>query len=272
MKKKCIAFFAFVFLCININAQESINQTQGKEQNELQEKPSAAEESAVLERESKSESSSHVFGEPFVRPMSAKEFFSQVDFFLTISPGFIINTEKNPYGLRANVVVPISIGFTWPNYTLVSMQPRISFFWNYYAWNNDMNMAFPTQSEHRLATSLAFFLTIPASITFRPKAQHSLEMNLGLSVLIRIAFLAKNVSASDLAESGTAADDLKNIRKWQWGKVRCLYLSTGFLYLYKISERFQVGPELYLHIPFNAIFFKSERESFIISAGLKMAF
>lgn len=220
---------------------------------------------------SSSKESSPVVGSPFSRPRSAKDFFSQTDLFFSFSPAMLFNTEKNPYGNNIFVVFPLAIGFTWPNYTLVSFSPYLSFFLHYTLWNEEQQIAFITTSENRTTTTLAFMLTLPALFSFRVNDTHIFQLGAGLSLLMRVSFLSKNINEDDIGTSGSAKSDAQSILKWQWEKARWLYFSLEFSYLYKISSSLQIGPSIQLHIPSSTIFLKSGKDAIIFSAGIKIS-
>ncbi|MBR7064695.1 MAG: hypothetical protein IKI31_06085, partial [Treponema sp.] len=181
------------------------------------------------------------------------------------------NTEKNPYGNNIFVVFPLAIGFTWPNYTLVSFSPYLSFFLHFTLWNEEQQIAFITTSENRTTTTLAFMLTLPALFSFRVNDTHIFQLGAGLSLLMRVSFLSKNINEDDIGTSGSAKSDAQSILKWQWEKARWLYFSLEFSYLYKISSSLQIGPSIQLHIPSSTIFLKSGKDAIIFSAGIKIS-
>lgn len=208
----------------------------------------------------------------FIRPGSFKEFASQTDFFLALEPMLIVNTASSTKSAPSPIVYPLTIGASWPNYYFVSFQPRLSFFLNYYLWDNDSQKALPAEVENRTATSLSFLLSLPAVFSFHFTENTTFEAETGLSFLMRAGILSNGVSGSDSGTSGSAASDVDNINTWFWTGGRLLYVDAGASWLYRFSDKIKTGPELRILVPLGSLFSGDGLDAMMISTGLKLVF
>ena len=195
----------------------------------------------------------------------------RVIFTIACGPAFLFNKEAKTNSAPSPVVFPVSFGVSFPNDTFVSFQPRLSFFINYYLWNNSAQIALPAEIENRTATSLSFLVTLPAVFSFHVSRNSVLEVQAGLSALMRFAILAHGVSADDLGTSGNAKSDVKHINKWFWGGARWLYVDTGLAWLYQFSSGVKIGPEARFYLPLGSLFTGRGVDAFMVSAGIKIA-
>ena len=138
---------------------------------------------AALSAQKTESSAGSVFGEPFVKPSSFKEFARQTQFFFAFEPAILINTADSKTSAPSPVVYPLSIGIKWPRDTFVSFVPRLSFFTNYYLW--DGSKALPAEVENRTATSLSFLFDLPAAVSFRSGEKDTFELSGGIAALLR---------------------------------------------------------------------------------------
>ncbi|MBP3708896.1 MAG: hypothetical protein J6I73_00590 [Treponema sp.] len=201
---------------------------------------------------------------------SGKKSNRRIDFMIVLGPAFLFNKEAKTESAPSPVVFPVTFGVSFPNNTFVSFQPRLSFFVNYYLWSNSAQIALPAEVENRTATSLSFLVTLPAVFSFHVSRNSALEVQAGLSALMRFAILAHGVSAGDSGASGNAGSDVKHINKWFWGGARWLYIDTGLAWLYQFSSGTKIGPEARFYFPLGSLFTGRGVDAFIASAGIKV--
>lgn len=193
-----------------------------------------------------------------------------VDFSVTFEPSLIINTDNPKNSAPAPVVYPLSFGIIFPRETLVSFQPRVSFFSNYYLWNN--SGAYPAEIENRTATAFSFLIDLPAAISFSPLKKHFIDAGAGPAILARFAVLSHAVHGSDAGYNGnTASDDVAEINRYFWKDANFLFIDTYFSYLYAFTENLKAGPEIKFYLPCS-VFSKGDLNSAIISVGIKTRF
>lgn len=178
------------------------------------------------------------------------EFASQVSTFITLGGIFTLNNEGGTKSAVSPITFSTAIGAVWPNNSLLSFQPRLSFFTMYYIWNG--KEALPSEVENRTALSLSFLLDIPAVFSFRVN-KNTFETGLGLALLARIGILAPGVKGSETGASGSASSDVEKINEWFWSAGRFLYPELIFSWDYKISERLRAGLDLRWYIPLGAL-------------------
>lgn len=195
----------------------------------------------------------------------------RVDFMIAFGPAFLFNKEAKTKSAPSPVVFPLSFGISVPNDTLVSFQPRLLFFVNYYLWDNSAQLALPAEIENRTATALSFLITLPAAFSFHVSRNSVLEVQAGLSVLMRFAILAHGISAGDSGTSGNAKSDVKHISRWFWGNARWLYIDTEIAWLYRFSNGVKIGPEARFYLPLGSLFSGRGIDAFMVSAGIKIA-
>ena len=203
-------------------------------------------------------------------PAPSRSFISQIDFFLAFEPLFILNTEAGTESAPSPVVYPLSIGVSWPDTYFVSFQPRLSFFYNYYLWDNDRGMALPAEVENRTATALSFLFTFPAVFSFHLTDRSTIEAEAGISLLVRFGILSNGVSGSDSGTSGTAADDTALINKWFWENGRMIYFSAGAAWLYRFTDTIKAGPEVRFHLTPASPAEGRGLDAMMFSAGIKL--
>ena len=74
------------------------------------------------------------------------------DFVLQFEPGIYLNTESVLVSAPSPIVYPISVGFIWPDSTVFSVQPTVSFFMMQHLYYDDK--ALPAEIENRTTTTL----------------------------------------------------------------------------------------------------------------------
>lgn len=193
-----------------------------------------------------------------------------IDFFLCFEPALIINTRDTSESAVSPIVYPISFGAVFFKTKPVTFQPRLSFFANYYLWENDK--AYPAEIENRTAAVFSFLLDLPAVYTLNLKEKHHMDFAFGPAFNFRIITLANGVSGSDAGSTGTADGDVSEIRSYLWGNGNFVYLSTYTSYLYSVSDRLQVGPEFRFYISCGQLFSGNGFDSSMLSLGIKAKF
>lgn len=196
-------------------------------------------------------------------------FFAEkpVDFTVTFEPTLIINTDKPEDSAPSPVVYPLSFGVIFPKETLISFQPRISFFTNYYLWNG--KGAYPAEIENRTATAFSFLIDLPIGFTFTPGEKHKITLGTGPSILARFAFLSHAVSGSDSGYGdNTASDDVSKINEAFWNDASFLFINMYSSYLYKFSEKISAGPETHFYLPIGSLACGNGMNSAMISMGI----
>jgi hypothetical protein len=208
----------------------------------------------------------------FDKPASFKDFFHQVRMYTSFEPMFILNTEAGTKSAPSPVVYPLTIGALWPAGGTVSFQPRLTFFYNYYLWNDDEQTALPAEVENRTATALSFLLTLPAVFTFRTSRNSAFEAQAGVSLLMRAGILSNGVSDSDSGTSGSAGSDTDRINRWFWTGARFLYAEAGAAWLYSFSGIVKAGPELNVYVPVGSLISGRGVDAMMLSFGIKCVF
>ena len=51
-----------------------------------------------------------------------------VDFVLQFEPSLYLNTESTLVSAPSPIIYPVSIGFLWPDYSTIAIEPTLSFF------------------------------------------------------------------------------------------------------------------------------------------------
>ncbi len=189
-----------------------------------------------------------------------------IDLCLPLSPAVIFCTDKA--GAPSPVVFPIAFGITIPKQTLVSFQPRISFFTGYYSWHG--KYALPAEIESRTGTALSFMVDLPAAFTFRIRERHAIETTIGAGFLLRGAFLSNGVGKNESGVSGSAEGDVKKINEWFWKGGNFFFVQTSVAYLFRVSEKLEVGPETRCYLPIGSFVAGNGFYHGILSGGIKV--
>ncbi|MGP1458265.1 MAG: hypothetical protein ACTTKL_03015 [Treponema sp.] len=191
-----------------------------------------------------------------------------VDFIFAFTPAVIFNTDSSHKSAPSPIVYPFGFGISVPADKLVSFQPRLSFFTNYYLY--DDGIAKPAEIENRTATSLAFLLDLPAVFTFDIRQTHFFELGTGLAILARGAILSSGVDSSESGETGSAQSDVDAINKYFWKNANFLFLEASFAYLFQMTEKIKLGPEVRFYLPCGPLFTQGSMNGGMFAAGLKV--
>ena len=192
----------------------------------------------------------------------------EIDWIAGFAPAVIFNIDDSNKSAPSPIVYPFGFGISVYADKFISFQPRLSFFTNYYLYND--GAAKPAEIENRTATAFSFLIDLPAVFTFDLKHTHFLELGLGAGILARFAILSSGVDDSEEGESGTVSDDLRAINKSFWENANFLYIENSFAYLFRLNEKIKIGPEIRLYIPCGSLFTKGSMNGGMFSAGIKV--
>ena len=194
--------------------------------------------------------------------------FCDVNF--SLAPALLINNDKNHKSAPSPVTYPVSVSFRFPNYSLISFEPGLSFFYNYYLLSDAIPR--PAEIENRTGTVLSFFVDLVANCSFTIKKNHTIDLGLGPAFLLRFAMLSNNVNATDFGTSGSAENDVKIMNEYFWSDANFLFAKIDFSYLYKFSTYIKAGPEFKFYVPLGSLFNEQGLNSAMISLGIKIRF
>ncbi len=192
----------------------------------------------------------------------------EIDWIAGFAPAVIFNIDDSNKSAPSPIVYPFGFGISVYADKFISFQPRLSFFTNYYLYND--GTAKPAEIENRTATTFSFLIELPAVFTFDLKHTHFLELGSGAGILARFAILSSGVDDSEEGESGTVSDDLLVINKSFWENANFLYIENSFAYLFRLNEKIKIGPEIRLYIPCGSLFTKGSMNGGMFSAGIKV--
>ena len=192
---------------------------------------------------------------------------SSVDFVLQFEPALYLNTESTLVSAPSPIVYPVSIGFLWPCYSKVAVQPTLSFFMMNHLLYQDK--AVPAEIENRTTTTLSFMLNVPVSFSFF-LSNSRFQVCAGPGILMRFGLLSPGVKESDSGWTGSAADDVTAINNWFWNDMRWLYLSTGASWLYNLDSNLEAGPVINISIPVGGLISDQDAQGMLISLGIKI--
>ncbi len=190
-----------------------------------------------------------------------------LDFVMQFEPGFYLNTESPLISAPSPIVYPISIGFLWPERSMLAIQPTLSFFMMNHLLYEDK--ALPAEIENRTTTTLSFMLNIPAVYSlFLKKSQF--QFTGGLGVFMRFGLLSPGVKENDSGWSGSAGQDVEKINQYFWGGMRWFYLTAGGSWLYDLTDQLRAGPTINACIPVGGLISDKNAQGMLISFGIKI--
>ncbi len=197
----------------------------------------------------------------------SKKAHYTADFILQFEPGIYINTESVLVSAPSPIVYPISVGFIWPDSTVLSVQPTISFFMMQHLYYDDR--ALPAEIENRTTTTLSFLLNIPAVYSiFLEKSRF--QITAGLGIFMRFGIRAHGVKDSDSGWSGSAGEDVSLINDYFWKQPRWFYLTAGGSWLYDLTPQLRAGPVINISIPVGGLIVDKDVQGMLISLGIKI--
>lgn len=286
LKRFFFAFLTFSFFCpiclfsqeansSSQNSNEEINQENSEIEIATENLQSPEDESQDLED---NKGKFRLFNRDFTlslenkiysSPEDFRDFIHATNFFIELTPGFYINPYKNELHSGPSApIYPFSLGFTWPNYTFLAIQPTFTYFSMYHLWY-DGNV-YPAEIENRTVTTYSIMMDIPAVLSVY-MGKNRFQLKAGIAGLFRIASLANGVSESDSGYTGSAGEDLKEINKWFWQKLNFLYISNGFSWLREITGTLKGGSILNVYFPIGSLLDQRAFLGTIISFGFKIS-
>jgi len=195
-------------------------------------------------------------------------FIHTLDFIMEFEASLYLNPEyKELNSAPSPINFQPSIGLLWPNYSVIAVQPTLSFFYMNHLWYEDR--ALPAEIENRTSTTLSFLLQIPAVFTIFLKDSR-FQFSLGPAIMLRFAYLAHGVSATDTGYTGSAASDISKMNSWFWSDGRWFYLSAGANWLYHITSQLRAGPTITANIPVGGLISDHSLQGLTISTGIKI--
>lgn len=244
MKLKTLLFLSLISLfTLNVFAQET--ETQESEQ-----------------------SRKGLYGKIYSEPTSFKDFIHSTDIIAELGPALYLNTESDLVSAPSPIVYPITLGFLWPNYTFIAMQPTLSFFHMYHLYYD--GMALPAEIENRTTDTLSFMLNLPVVFSLY-YAKNRLQINGGIGMLMRFGMKAYGVADDDYGYLGTAGEDVTAINKWFWSNARYLYITTGAAWLLNLTGNLKAGPSVNIYFPIGTLFNRENVQGLIITVGMKVS-
>ena len=194
-----------------------------------------------------------------------------LDFTVSFEPTLIVNTDNPKNSAPSPVVYPFSFGIVVPSYNFISFQPRLSFFTNYYLWND--KGAYPAEIENRTATAFSFLLDLPVGFVLFKNEKHLVDLGTGPAFLIRFATLSHDVSENDAGYNGnTASKDVEKINEWFWNDANFLFYEVYADYLYSFTEKIKAGPEVRFYLPLGSLFSGDGLNAAMLGIGIKARF
>ncbi len=190
-----------------------------------------------------------------------------MDFVMQFKPALYLNTESSLVSAPTPVIYQISLGFLWPNYTFIAIQPTISFFMMNHLLYEDK--ALPAEIENRTSTTLSFMINIPAVFSFYLKNSR-FQLSPGLGILMRFGLLSAGVKASDSGWTGSAGDDVSAINKYFWNNMRWFYVNVEGSWLYNLTSQLKAGPVIDCSIPVGGLISDHSPQAMLISVGIKI--
>lgn len=189
------------------------------------------------------------------------------DFVMQFEPGLYLNTESVLVSAPSPIVYPISVGFIWPDSTVLAIQPTISFFMMQHLYYEDR--ALPAEIENRTTTTLSFLLNIPAVYSIYLEKSR-FQVTAGLGIFMRFGLRSPGVKDSDSGWTGSAGEDVKMINEYFWKKTRWLYLTAGGSWLYDLTPQLRAGPVINISIPVGGLITDKDLQGMLISLGIKI--
>lgn len=208
-----------------------------------------------------------VFGKKYSFPKNFSDLLQQFSFDIQLGPALYINTESTLVSAPSPIVFPVGIGFIWPRDCFISFQPSISYFMMHYLWYN--GKALPAEIENRTATSLSFFMNLPAVFSFYGHYSRA-QVAVGAGMLFRIIFLSPGVYEYDSGFSGSAGNDVALINQYFNSGARFLYLTSDLSWLFDITRYLKAGPFTAVYFPLGSLINNEGLSGFMVTAGIRI--
>ena len=189
------------------------------------------------------------------------------DFILQFEPTLYLNTESKLVSAPSPVVYPISIGFLWPNYAKIAVQPTLSFFMMHHLLYE--GKAVPAEIENRTTTTISFMLNVPVVYSFFLSTSR-FQVWAGPGFLLRFGLLSPGVKETDSGWTGTAGEDVSAINSWFLNDLRWFYFTAGGSWLYNLTTNLRAGPVTQISIPVGGLIKDQNAQGMLISLGIKI--
>lgn len=199
-----------------------------------------------------------------------ESFWERADFFVELTPSFMINTESKTVSAPNPAFFSLGVGMVYPNDTFFSFEPSFHFFWNYYLVNN--GNVYPAEIENRTATALSFLFNFPAVFSIKPTERSKMKLSPGAAFLLRIPVIAGGVNATDSGWYGTVQDDIDNMGRWFYENGRFLFLSFNAAWIFEHIEKISFGPCVAVYFPLIANLIEKNANGMIVQVGLRLIF
>lgn len=222
----------------------------------------------LTENEKSQRNEKTIIGKQFTKPEDFKGFLNQVDFNIQMSSSIYVNTQSTLVSAPSPILFPFTIGFSWPNYTFLAIQPSVSFFILNSLWYNEM--ALPSEIENRTATSYCLFFNIPASFSLYLK-QSKIQLSVGAGILLPITALSTGVSPTDSGTSGSAELDVAKIQEYYISKGRLFYITAELAWLFDITNKMKLGPVIGAYFPLGSFINDEGFSRFMGHVGVKIS-
>lgn len=237
-------FIAIIFFAVPLAAQE-------------------IEEIAEHEQETR-----QFFPTQFSVPHSAGEFFSQWKPSFALEPTFILSDASPETSVPFAIAVPLTVGLFWQNDFFITTEPNLSFFMNYYLWDEKSQMAYIAEPEVRTALGLSFLFDLPLIFSLNITRNSNLKLFASMEILMRVGILSGGVKEEDFGTSGSAGGDLQKINDWLAQNI--MYMGFGGSWMFEIGagkNKMQLGPEVRVHMPLTQF---GSTNGLMFSGGLKI--
>ena len=221
----------------------------------------------LTENEKSERNEKTIMGKQFTKAEDFKGFLNQVDFNIQMSSSIYVNTQSPLVSAPSPILFPFTIGFSWPNYTFLAIQPSVSFFILNSLWYNEM--ALPSEIENRTATSYCLFFNIPATFSLYLK-QSKIQLSVGAGILLPITAISAGVSPTDSGTSGSAELDVAKIQEYYISKGRLFYITAELSWLFEITNKMKLGPIIGAYFPLGSFINDEGFSRFMGHVGVKI--
>lgn len=194
----------------------------------------------------------------------------KIDFFIQLEPTVYLNPEASKLkSAPSPIIFPLTLGIKFPNYTLFSFSPSISFFMmNHLLFEG---IPLPAEIENRTSTTFSFMLNLPCSVNFLMK-NFELSVLVGIGIFARFSALAHGINENDSGFLNSAIDDVNEMNSFFWKNGNWFYLTAGFCSVYKFSSKIKFGPTMNIYLPIIPLIKEKSTQAMMISFGVKIVF
>ncbi len=180
--------------------------------------------------------------------------------FITMGPVLLFNTDSKINSAPSPVMYSIGAGTTYSFTDKITGEGKVSFFTNYYLW--DEKNAQPSEVENRTATVLSFMFDFTAKYNF-VSGKNYFTPGLGLGFNTRFAVLSNNVSSAE-------KEYVKKINSWLWSDFRYLYPKLSFTYLRQINDKVKAGFDTNVYFNMASLTKSGSFDEMLFSAALRL--